>query len=76
MDFDSTQSDATGRGWRPMWQLGWMLHGILLFPLLLLIWEMTRPPGNFGFLVVLWALVVLGVPLLPQRPAPEPFSTW
>lgn len=76
MDFDSAPTDATEGGWRPMWQLGWTLHGIALFPLLLLVWEMTRPPGNFAFLVVLWAVVVLGVPLLPPRPAPEPFSSW
>lgn len=74
MEFDSTEVDAGRNVWRPMWQLNWMLHGLLMFPSLLIAWELSNPPGNFGFVVVAWLLVVLGVPLLPRRSPVEPFT--
>lgn len=76
MDSEPRTADAVERRWRPMWQLGWTFDGLVLFPFLLIAWEMTQPPGNFAFVVVVWALVVLLVPWLPQKPVPEPFSNW
>ena len=76
MDLEHMEMHANGSRWRPMWQLGWTFDGLVLFPFLLISWEMTQPPGNFAFLVVVWALVVLAVPWLPQKPAPEPFASW